>query len=157
MFDCWIFGVVFVVLVFVFFVCFMFGNNELVFLEGFFGFCLFLLFNLLGGGNEVLVEGIGVNGYLWCVSLDMISFMLLVEVDLFGGVIIMDWYVNFDMIIECFKFIVYIFDMCLCVDVLVVNVFCQVCEENGGWIDVEVSIEIVYEIENFILIWVCQL
>ena len=55
------------------------------------GFRLPSIPNPLGGGNEVSVEGIGVNGYLWRASLDTISFMPLAEVDPFGGVIITDW------------------------------------------------------------------
>lgn len=109
------------------------------------------LSNPLSGGDRVEVEGIGVNGYLWRASLDTISFMPLSEVDPFGGVIITDWYANPQMPTERFKLTVYILDTRLRADALAVNVFRQVREETGGWIDAQASTETAYEIENAIL------
>ena len=105
----------------------------------------------IGGGNEVSVEGIGVNGFLWRASLDTISFMPLAEVDPFGGVIITDWYANPQMPTERFKLTVYILDTRLRADALSVNVFRQVRDETGGWIDAETATETSVEIENAIL------
>ena len=107
--------------------------------------------NPLSGGETVEVEGIGVNGYLWRASLDTISFMPLSEVDPFGGVIITDWYANPQMTTERFKLTVYILDTRLRADALAVNVFRQVRDDNGGWIDAPTSEQTAYDIENAIL------
>ncbi|WP_300542648.1 DUF3576 domain-containing protein [Maricaulis sp.] len=107
--------------------------------------------NPLGGNRVTEVEGIGVNGYLWRASLDTISFMPLAEVDPFGGVIITDWYANPQMPTERFKLTVYILDTRLRADALAVNVFRQVREESGGWIDAQTSEQTSYDIENAIL------
>lgn len=107
--------------------------------------------NPLRGGNDVDVDGIGVNSYLWRASLDTISFMPLSEVDPFGGVIITDWYANPDMTSERFKLTVYILDTRLRADALAVNVFRQVREDSGSWIDAQASTDTAYEIENAIL------
>ncbi|MEC9250053.1 MAG: DUF3576 domain-containing protein [Pseudomonadota bacterium] len=151
MFDRRILGAVLAASVLVLPACSTLGNNDSASSEGSSGFRLPSLPNPLGGGNEVSVEGIGVNGYLWRASLDTISFMPLAEVDPFGGVIITDWYANPDMTSERFKLTVYILDTRLRADALAVNVFRQVREENGGWIDAEASTETAYEIENSIL------
>ncbi|MBR9825006.1 MAG: DUF3576 domain-containing protein [Alphaproteobacteria bacterium] len=103
------------------------------------------------GNSRVEVEGIGVNSFLWRASLDTINFMPLAEVDPFGGVIITDWYANPQMTNERFKLTVYILDTRLRADALAVNVFRQVREENGGWIDAPSSSSTAYEIETAIL------
>ena len=107
--------------------------------------------NPLRGNRVVAPEGIGVNSFLWRASLDTISFMPLSEVDPFGGVIITDWYANPDMPTERFKLTVYILDTRLRADALAVNVFRQVREESGGWIDAQSSEQTSVEIENAIL------
>jgi hypothetical protein len=104
-----------------------------------------------GGGSDVEVEGIGVNGYLWRASLDTISFMPLSEVDPFGGVIITDWYANPQMPTERFKLTVYILDTRLRADALAVNVFRQVRGDQGDWTDAPTGEDTAYEIENAIL------
>ena len=119
--------------------------------QGSSGFHLPRLSNPLAGNRQVEAEGIGVNGYLWRASLDTISFMPLSEVDPFGGVIITDWYANPQMTSERFKLTVYILDTRLRADALAVNVFRQVREESGGWIDAETNPQTSYEIENAIL------
>ncbi|WP_417497217.1 DUF3576 domain-containing protein [Maricaulis sp.] len=111
----------------------------------------FRLPNPLRSNQPVAPEGIGVNGYLWRASLDTISFMPLSEVDPFGGVIITDWYANPQMTSERFKLTVYILDTRLRADGLAVNVFRQVREADGGWIDAETDPQTSYEIENAIL------
>ena len=79
------------------------------------------------------------------------SELVLAEVDPFGGVIITDWYANPQMTNERFKLTVYILDTRLRADALAVNVFRQVRDDNGGWIDAVASTETAYEIENAIL------
>ncbi len=101
--------------------------------------------------SRVEVEGIGVNSFLWRASLDTISFMPLSEVDPFGGVIITDWYANPSMPTERFKLTVYILDTRLRADAIAVNVFRQVREDTGGWIDAPASTSTAYEIESAIL------
>lgn len=115
------------------------------------GFRLPSLPNPLRSNRQIEPEGIGVNGYLWRASLDTISFMPLSEVDPFGGVIITDWYANPQMTSERFKLTVYILDTRLRADALAVNVFRQVREADGGWIDAETNPQTSYEIENAIL------
>jgi|TARA_R110000868_G_scaffold45045_1_gene149805 hypothetical protein len=119
--------------------------------QGSSGFHLPRLSNPLASNRPVEAEGIGVNGFLWRASLDTISFMPLSEVDPFGGVIITDWYANPQMTSERFKLTVYILDTRLRADALAVNVFRQVREESGGWIDAETNPQTSYEIENAIL------
>jgi len=111
----------------------------------------FHLPNPLRSNRPVEPEGIGVNGYLWRASLDTISFMPLSEVDPFGGVIITDWYANPQMTSERFKLTVYILDTRLRADGLAVNVFRQIREADGSWIDAETDPQTSYEIENAIL------
>lgn len=115
------------------------------------GFRLPSLPNPLSRNEPVEVEGIGVNSFLWRASLDTISFMPLSEVDPFGGVIITDWYANPQMTTERFKLTVYILDTRLRADALAVNVFRQVRDETGGWIDAPASTSTAYEIETAIL------
>lgn len=151
MFDRRILGAVLAASVLVLPACASRGNDASASAEQSSGFRLPSIPNPLSGGNEVSVEGIGVNGYLWRASLDTISFMPLAEVDPFGGVIITDWYANPQMTSERFKLTVYILDTRLRADALAVNVFRQVRDENGGWIDAAASSETAYEIENAIL------
>jgi hypothetical protein len=113
--------------------------------------------NPLNRSVEVNPEGIGVNSFLWRASLDTLSFMPLSEVDPFGGVIITDWYANPEMTSERFKVTVYILDTRLRADALSVNVFRQVREENGGWIDAQTGEQTAYDIENAILTTARQL
>lgn len=92
----------------------MFGCFVSIDEDDIFGFWDIILF--LGDKKEEFEEvgGIvlvfGVNNYLWWVILDILLFMLLLLVDLVGGVVIIDWYVDFLNLEECFKVIVYILD-----------------------------------------------
>lgn len=94
--------------------------------------------------------GIGVNAYLWRASLDTISFMPLASADPWGGVIISDWYANPQVPTERFKTTVYILDSRLRADALNVSVYKQV-QQNGQWVDAEVSQQTQLDIENAIL------
>jgi len=77
---------------------------------------------------------IGVNSYLWRASLDTVSFMPLISVDPFGGVIITDWYSNPNAPNERFKMTVYVLDTQLRADAVKVNLFKQV-RGGAGWSD----------------------
>ena len=80
------------------------------------------------------VTTIGVNSYLWRASLDTVSFMPLISVDPFGGVIITDWYSNPNAPNERFKMTVYVLDTQLRADAVKVNLFKQV-RGGAGWSD----------------------
>ena len=95
-------------------------------------------------------SGIGVNAYLWRASLDTISFMPLTSADPWGGVIISDWYANPQAPNERFKTTIYILDSRLRADALNVSVSKQV-QQNGQWVDAEVSQQTQLDIENAIL------
>ena len=94
--------------------------------------------------------GIGVNAYLWRASLDTISFMPLTSADPWGGVIISDWYANPQTPNERFKTTIYILDSRLRADALNVSVYKQV-NQNGQWVDADVSQQTQLDIENAIL------
>lgn len=87
-----------------------------------------------GGGS-----GISVNAFLWRASLDSISFMPLASADLFGGVIITDWYSAPDQPNERFKLTVYVLDRQLRSDALKVAVFRQTKDYAGNWFDAPVD------------------
>ncbi len=98
-----------------------------------------------GGG------GIGVNSFLWRASLDTISFMPVNSADPFGGVIITDWYAPPESVNERFKMTVYILSRNLRSDGLKVAVFRQFRDEDGSWIDGEVSEGTARQLEDGIL------
>ena len=116
------------------------------------------LSHLFGGGsnggskkaNYDAQTGIGVNAYLWRASLDTISFMPLSSADPWGGVIISDWYANPQKPDERFKTTIYILDSRLRADALNVSVYKQV-NQNGQWVDADVSEQTQLDIENSIL------
>lgn len=95
--------------------------------------------------------GIGVNAFLWRSTLDTLAFMPLQEVDPFGGVIITDWYANPELPTERFKATVYILDSRLRGDALSVQLFKQIANESGQWIDASVDPATRVQIENAIL------
>lgn len=101
--------------------------------------------------SEVSEAGIGVNAFLWRSTLDTLAFMPLQEVDPFGGVIITDWYANPELPSERFKATVYILDSRLRADALSVQLFKQVSDENGQWVDSAVDPATRVQIENAIL------
>lgn len=98
-----------------------------------------------------LQAGIGVNTFLWRATLDTLAFMPLSSADPFGGVIITDWYANPEKPDERFKATVYILDTRLRADGLNVNVFHQVKDGAGQWVDTPTSGQTDTEIENAIL------
>lgn len=93
---------------------------------------------------------IGVNSYLWRASLDTVSFMPLISVDPFGGVIITDWYSNPNATNERFKMTVYVLSTELRADAIKVNLFRQV-RGNAGWADSPADAVTASKLEDAIL------
>jgi hypothetical protein len=98
-----------------------------------------------------VVQGIGVNAYLWRATLDTLSFMPLASADPYGGVVITEWYANPEKQDERFKCTVYILDTRLRADGLAVTVFKQVKDASGAWVDATASDQTSTDIENAIL------
>jgi hypothetical protein len=109
--------------------------------------------HLLGGGRSTgpVVQGIGVNAYLWRATLDALSFMPLASADPYGGVVTTEWYANPEKPDERFKCTVYILDTRLRADGLAVTVFKQVKDATGTWVDALASDQTSTDIENAIL------
>jgi len=95
--------------------------------------------------------GIGVNAFLWRGALDTISFMPLASADPFGGVIITDWYTPPGTSGERFKATVYILSRDLRSDGVKVNIYRQVLDTKGQWVDAPVAQSTVSDIENKVL------
>jgi hypothetical protein len=100
-----------------------------------------------GGGGS----GIPVNAYLWRASLDTVSFMPLASADPFGGVIITDWYSPADTPNERFKVTILILRRELRADGVRANVFRQIRDQGGGWIDSQTDPQTAIDMENAIL------
>ena len=96
------------------------------------------------------VTQIGVNSYLWRASLDVLSFMPLLQTDSNGGVIVTDWYANPDNPGERMKLTITILDKDLRADALRVAASRQVAQ-NGAWIDAPVQAATVQKLEDIIL------
>ena len=92
----------------------------------------------------------GVNSYLWRATLETLDFMPLDQTDVYGGVIITDWYSNPQVPTERFKATVYILDSNLRADGLKVSIFKQT-QAAGGWQDANVDADTSRQIENAIL------
>ncbi|MFO1027448.1 MAG: DUF3576 domain-containing protein [Acetobacteraceae bacterium] len=105
----------------------------------------------VGGGGGGGGTGIGVNAFLWRGALDTISFMPLASADPFGGVIITDWYTPPGTSGERFKATVYVLSRDLRSDGVRVNIYRQVLDNRGQWIDAPVSQSTVSDIENKVL------
>jgi hypothetical protein len=103
------------------------------------------------GGGAGPGTGIGVNAFLWRGALDTISFMPLASADPFGGVIITDWYTPPGTSGERFKATVYILSRDLRADGVKANIYRQVLDSRGQWVDAPVQASTVTEIENKIL------
>jgi len=77
--------------------------------------------------------------------------MPLASADPFGGLIITDWYTNPEKPDERFKATVYILDTRLRADGINVNVYKQVKDASGAWVDAPVSGQTDTDVENAIL------
>jgi hypothetical protein len=93
---------------------------------------------------------IGVNKELWRASLDTLAFLPLVSADVFGGVIITDWYVAPNSPDERLKVTVYISDVALRADALKIVVFRQT-RTNGVWSDAVANPDTAHTLENAVL------
>jgi hypothetical protein len=96
-------------------------------------------------------SGIGVNGFLWRASLDVISFMPMASADPFGGVIITDWYSPPDTPNERTRLNIFIRDRELRADGIKVSVFRQTKGADGSWVDAAVTPATSGSLENAIL------
>lgn len=94
---------------------------------------------------------IGVNTYLWRASLDTVSFMPVLSVDPFGGVIITDWHSTPAAPNERFKLNVYILGRALRADGIKVATFRQVQDQPGVWTDAPMARNTNTKIEDAIL------
>ncbi len=96
------------------------------------------------------VTTIGVNSYLWRASLDVLSFMPLLQTDSNGGVIVTDWYVNPQSPTERMKLTVTILDQDLRADALRVAASRQV-RQGTGWVETPVQAATTQKLEQIIL------
>ena len=106
-----------------------------------------------GGERKGSATGspIPVNSFLWRASLDTLSFMPLASADPFGGVIITEWFEPPESINERFKMTVYILSRSLRSDGLKVAVFRQIRDQDGNWINGEVTVGTTRQLEDGIL------
>lgn len=100
--------------------------------------------------TQVYAPQNGVNSYLWRATLETLDFMPLDQTDVYGGVIVTDWYSNPTVPTERFKANVYILDSNLRADGLKVSIFKQT-QAAGGWKDAVVDADTARQIENAIL------
>jgi hypothetical protein len=110
--------------------------------------------NLFGGDGKSKnqdASGIGVNGFLWRASLDIVSFMPIASADPFGGVIITDWYSPPDTPNERTRLNIFIRDRELRADGIKVSVFRQTKDTDGSWKDAAVTPATAGSLENAIL------
>lgn len=109
--------------------------------------------SMLGNDKDKRAEGggIGVNGFLWRATLDVISFMPIASADPFGGVVLTDWYSTPEMPNERTKLNVFIRDRDLRADGVKVSVFRQTKGADGNWADATVTAATASTLENTIL------
>lgn len=108
---------------------------------------------LVLGGKKSKESGsaIGVNSFLWRATLDVLSFMPLIQADPFGGVIITDWYSPPGTPHERFKVDVLILDPQLRSDALRISVFHQT-QKQGTWTNVTTHKTVINDLEEAILL-----
>ena len=94
---------------------------------------------------------IGVNSFLWRATLDVLSFLPLIQADPFGGVIITDWYTPPSVPNERFKVDVLILDPQLRSDALRISLFHQI-QKDGSWKEIPVEASVINELEEAILL-----
>lgn len=103
-------------------------------------------------GKDDTGGGLAVNAYLWRATLDTISFMPMLQVDAFGGVIITDWYSSEDAKNERLKVNAYILGRELRANGIKISVFKQVRNAAGAeWEDAEVAKDVATKLEDAIL------
>jgi hypothetical protein len=109
--------------------------------------------SLFGGKDGKTDEsmGLGVNGFLWRATLDVVSFMPLASADPFGGIILTDWYSPPETPNERTKLNVYIRGRDLSSDGVKVSVFRQTKSGDNVWADAPVAASTAGSMENAIL------
>ena len=110
-------------------------------------------FDLLNRNNETTsysARGISINPYLWRGSLETIEFMPLVSADPFAGIIITDWYADFNNANERCKLNIFIKGSEMKSTNLKVNSFCQIMVD-GNWLDKQINQKNNADLENAIL------
>ena len=95
-------------------------------------------------------RGLPINPYLWRGSLETIEFMPLVSADPFAGIIITDWYADFNNTNERCKLNIFIKGSEMKPINLKVNSFCQVMVD-GNWLDKQINQKNNADLENAIL------
>ena len=95
-------------------------------------------------------RGMAINPYLWRGSLETIEFMPLVSADPFAGIIITDWYADFNNPNERCKINIFIKGSEMKINNLKVNSFCQVIVD-GNWLDKQINQKNNADLENAIL------
>lgn len=99
---------------------------------------------------EMTMTTIGVNGYLWRASLDVLGFMPLAQVDSAGGVIVTEWYQNPKIPNERVKVTVAILDATLRADAVQVSAARETLT-NGQWMAAPLRAGTVQRLEDAIL------
>ena len=95
-------------------------------------------------------RGLPINPYLWRGSLETIEFMPLVSADPFAGIIITDWYTDFNNPDERCKINIFIKGSEMKTTNLKVNSFCQIMVD-GNWLDQQINQKNNADLENAIL------
>ncbi|MEO1029352.1 MAG: DUF3576 domain-containing protein [Pseudomonadota bacterium] len=108
-----------------------------------------------GGGKEKAPEvteiETGVNRYLWRASLDTLSYLPIESADPYTGLILYNWRSFEEAPNERVKATVFILDTRLRADGVKVQVFRQVKDESGDWVDADVNAATPVQLENKIL------
>jgi len=105
---------------------------------------------LFGGKQKYANAGITVNSFLWRAALDVVSFMPLITVDPFGGVIATDWYQDPSVPGERYRLNVIITSGYLRADALKITAFKQKIKA-GIWQDVTPNADFTRILEDKIL------
>jgi len=102
--------------------------------------------------NQENREGISanVNGFLWRVSLNVLSIAPLISTVAMGGTIITDWYINKNINNQRIKISAFIKTSELRSDGISIKVHLQTLK-NGMWADITTNKNLEYQIENQIL------
>ena len=108
------------------------------------------LFNSEGATTTTTSIGMPINPYLWRGSLETIDFMPLASADPFAGIIITEWYTDFNNPDERCKINIFIKGLEMKTSNLKVNSFCQILI-NGNWLDQEINKNNNAKLENAIL------
>lgn len=107
--------------------------------------------NLLNIGDGKKADEYSVNSALWQASLDVLSFMPLIQADKASGVIITDWYEDPDAKGEKFKINAVVAPGELSANSVKITMFKQIKAKDGTWKSSGVSEKLVASFEEKIL------